>query len=378
MTVEPPPGLRDPRSSDRYPDDRSADRYPDDPSRSAAPRRVRSSPSYRRGRALPVPAAVRPGGTRAPDRPSGNPIRRGLLRGIRDRPTGIRPRPLLYPPRSSDRKELRSLRCSLRSDGGVARRALPAAGSGVARAVIRSVPASVAPVVPAVSRAVSGVRYRGRRGRRTDRRIHGGRHGTGDGPADPAAAYHRHRGRRPCGLRPAGRRGHGRSWVGRRRGRSSAGPLVPARPSSRVVTAVVPAAVAPVAAGSPIVAPAAARLTTAAIVAAIALTALGPGATPAVLPPTAVVALTERKGEARTIRTGAPIRRPNDRTRPAPPRRSELRSSRLPRLRSEPLPRSSSRRVEPQPLPTLPCAPPRRSDAPRPEAGRSSRSRLPT
>ena len=121
------------------------------------PRRRAASGRPRRIGVVRPPGTGRrqPGGTRAPDRPSGSPIRRGLLPGIRDRPTGIHlGRCCIHRARRTGRS---FDRCGVhRGRGGVARGALSAAGSGVARAMIRSVPASVAPVVPAVSRTVSG------------------------------------------------------------------------------------------------------------------------------------------------------------------------------------------------------------------------------
>ena len=246
-----------------------------------------------------------PGGIRAPARPSGNPIRRGLLPGIRDRPTDIHlGRCCIHRGRRTGRsfdhcgvhrgrRRGSPARCSRR---GIRR---PPSGDPTR-------PGLGSPRRPCDIPNRFRFRFRGRRGRCTGRRIHGGRHGTGDGPADPAAVYHRHLGRRPCVLRPADRRGHGRSWVGRRWvGRPCAG-CRRVGVASSVVTAVVPAAVASVAAGSPVIAPAAARLTTAAIVAAVALTALGPGAAPAVLPPTAVVALAS--GRARPGRSVSALR----------------------------------------------------------------------
>ena len=336
----------------------TTDRLSGIPTIRRGPRRRAASGRPRRiGVVRPPGTGLRqPGGIRAPDRPSGNPIRRGLLPGIHDRPTGIHlGRCCIHRGRRTGRSfDHCGVHCGRRrsSPGRFFHRGIRRRPSGDP---IRSGLGSPRRPCGIPSRFRLRFRFRGRRGRRTDRRIHGGRHGTGDGPGDPAAACHRHRGRRPCVLRPAGRRGHGRSWVGRRwagrpcagcrrgdrhRGRSSGG-----RPGRRRL-ADRRASRCPTDHRGDRRCDSSDRPRS--------------GSHPSGSPAHRGRRAHRRKGEARTIRIGAPIRRPNDRTRRY---RHDARSCARPGSRgSGPNPCRVHRRDGSNPSRCRPCPARRRGD----------------
>jgi hypothetical protein len=199
------------------------------------PRRSAASGRPRRIGVVRPPGTgqCQPGDTRAPDRPSGSPIRRGLLPGIRDRPTGIHSAVVVSAAARRTGRSFDHCGAHLRSRRSSPGRSVPAAGSGVARAMIRPVPGFGSPRHPCGIPEPVPVPS-GRRGRCTDRRIHGARPGTATVRPILRRGITGHRGRRRASC-AGDRRGHGR-LVGRRL------TVVPAPVVASVVTAVVPAA----------------------------------------------------------------------------------------------------------------------------------------
>ncbi len=257
------------------------------------PHRAAFGPPPRIGAVCPPSTdRSRPGGSRAHDRPSGNPIRRGRHPGIRRRPTGSRLGCCCI---HRDRPTGKSFdqcgtQCGWRRDSS--RRSF--------RRGIRPRPigGSSRPALGSLRRPCGSptrFRFRGRRGHRTDLRNLHDRHGTGDGPVDPAAAHHRRRGERRCVLRPAGRPCFGRPYVGRHRGRSSAGRRGRRRFGDRRVSRYLSDRRGDRRCDSP----------------DRRRTASHPNGSPVHRGRRA----RHRNDEARPIRIGAPVRRPNDRTR---------------------------------------------------------------
>ena len=257
------------------------------------------------------------------------------------------------------------MRYSTAVGGGGSPGRFSAAGSGVARAMIRCRPAPVSAVVlrypePFPLPRSSRVPYRSPEPPRSSR--------NGDGPADPAAvAVTRRRGNHPSDLRPAGRRGPVVPG-------SVVAPVVPGRCARR--PAVVPAAVAPVVAGSPIVAPAAARTDRHGDrrCGDHALTALGPGGPEVLRPTRSSRSPAERASPGRSVRRSRSPR-PTDRTAgTATTRRSSLVPA--PGRRCHPGPFVVATGRDPSRCRPCPAGRPR-SDPPRPEARPVVAIRLP-